>query len=172
MSGASSAKQEDVLGRPERVLAHVAPVGHEHVGGHHRPRSVSADEASVAGPGAERLAVLPRVHELVQRHEPHRPQRRRFLQAQLDCDARARRHEALARIRPARPGAAITNLVNRGMGLVCVLNTSWSRWPAIGARSFCPPGLCSSARAATSFCRIHALDWRWPLRSLEIWISR
>jgi hypothetical protein len=116
MSGASSAEQEDVLGRPERVLAHVAPVGHEHVRGHHWPRSVSADEASVAGPGAERLAVLPRVNKLVERHEPYRPQRRRLLQTQLDGDARARRHEALARIRSARSGAAIKNLFHKRVG--------------------------------------------------------
>jgi hypothetical protein len=106
MPGASPAEEENVLGRPERVLAHVAAEGHEHVGGHHGSRPVPADEAPVAGSGAERLAVLPRVHELVQRHEPHRPQRRRLLQPQLDRHARARRHEALARIRPARSGAA------------------------------------------------------------------
>lgn len=96
MSCASSSEQENVLGRPERVFTHVTSVGHEHVRRHHGPRSVSTDESPVAGSGAERLAVLPRVDELVERREPDRSQSGRLLQAQFDGDARTRRHKTFA----------------------------------------------------------------------------
>lgn len=166
MACASSAEQENVLGRPERILPHVTPEGHEHIRGHHWPRSVSADESSVARTGAERFAILPRIHELVHRHESHRAQRRRLLQTQLDGDARAGRHETLARIRAARSRAK-KEIIYWWNDFFSAFGTFWIRSPAKGARSFCPPGLCSSVQAVTSFCRIPTLDWRWPLPSLE-----